>query len=194
MYVYFADASEYHDAFQRSLGFDSCDALCSDLQASTSYTYKECHDYIQKQRQVCLYASNAQQERINTAFKVMGVRGTTVFGASGDGGSHWSFGAFSAQDPIGAALNTVGCQRMSPLFPANSPYIVAVGGLAWPAGDASNPVAWSCKEHTIASNFPFFPISKIIHTHTHTRTHMCIRMYGLSEVTDGWCGARPHHT
>lgn len=64
-------------------------------------SFKQCHDYIQQQRQVCLYASYAQQDRINTAFKIMGLRGTTVLGASGDGGSHWSFGAFNAKDRIG---------------------------------------------------------------------------------------------
>lgn len=156
-----------------SLGFDSCDALCSELQASTTFTYKECHDYIQKQRQkqrqVYLYASNAQQERINTAFKVMGMRGTTVFGASGDGGSHWSFGEFSSEDPIGAALNTVGCNRMSPLFPANSPYIVAVGSLAWPGGDAANPVAWSCAPGSEGGSGGGF--SGVWRVNTHARTH-----------------------
>lgn len=38
---------------------------------------------------------------------MMGVRGVTVLGASGDGGPHWSFGPFSSRDPIGAALNKV---------------------------------------------------------------------------------------
>ena len=78
-----------------SLGYDSCDALCTQYAALGGlHTYKKCHDYIQTLRQVCLYASYDQQERINTAFKVMGLRGTTVLGASGDGGSHWSFGSF----------------------------------------------------------------------------------------------------
>jgi len=104
-----------------SLGYDSCVALCDNLASTTKFTFAECNTYIQKQRQICLYASYEQQERINTAFKVMGLRGTTVLGASGDGGSHWSFGPFSEGTAIGKALNVVGCKRQSPLFPANSP-------------------------------------------------------------------------
>jgi hypothetical protein len=38
---------------------------------------------------------------------MMGVRGVTVLGASGDGGPHWSFGPFSTRDPMGIALNKV---------------------------------------------------------------------------------------
>ena len=45
----------------------------------------------------------------------------------------------------GAALNVVGCQRMSPLFPANSPYILAVGGVTWANDDPSRPEAWACQ-------------------------------------------------
>jgi hypothetical protein len=58
-----------------SLGFDSCDALCTELSSTTKFSYRSCHDYIQKQRQICLYASYKQQDRINTAFKVMGCAG-----------------------------------------------------------------------------------------------------------------------
>jgi hypothetical protein len=67
-----------------SLSFGACDRLCSELAATSTHTYQDCHQYMQKQRQVCLYASYRQQERINTAFKLLGLRGTTVLGASGD--------------------------------------------------------------------------------------------------------------
>ena len=130
-----------------SLGYASCDAICTQYAEDTGRPYSECHAYIQEQRQVCLYASYAQQERINTAFKVMGLRGTTVLGASGDGGSHWSFGAFNEHGPnatIAKALNSIGCRRQSPLFPANSPYIVAVGGLTWHNNNSEDVLAWSC--------------------------------------------------
>lgn len=79
--------------------------------------------------------------------QVMGLRGTTVLGASGDGGSHWSFGAFPEEGPdadVAKALNTIGCARQSPLFPANSPYIVAVGGLTWEHDNPASVQAWSC--------------------------------------------------
>ena len=47
---------------------------------------------------MCLYASRRQQERINTAYKQLGLRGVTVLAASGDGGPHFSFGRFSDED------------------------------------------------------------------------------------------------
>ena len=37
-----------------------------------------------------------------------GVRGVSILGSSGDGGSHWSFMEFPSRQPIGAALNKVG--------------------------------------------------------------------------------------
>ena len=41
-----------------SLSFGACDRLCLNLVASNnSYTYEECHSYMQHQRQICLYAS-----------------------------------------------------------------------------------------------------------------------------------------
>lgn len=128
-----------------SLGYESCVALCKGVTSMSNYSFEECHDYIQTLRQVCLYASSEQQDRINTAFKVMGMRGTTVLGASGDGGSHWSFGPFSKSHPIGKILNTVGCSRQSPLFPAQSPYIVAVGGVTWENDDPDKSTAWACQ-------------------------------------------------
>jgi hypothetical protein len=51
------------------------------VESSPQFTYSECHDYMQKQRQICLYASEAQQARINVAFQMMGARGVTVLGA-----------------------------------------------------------------------------------------------------------------
>jgi tripeptidyl-peptidase-1 len=136
-----------------SLAFDACDALCTSLAATTAFSHAQCHDYMQKQRQICLYASEAQQERINVAFKMMGLRGITVLGASGDGGPHWSFGPFSKREPIGAALNKVGCGQMSPLFPANSPYILAVGGITWKDNDPTQPAAWTVHEGCTGGGF-----------------------------------------
>ncbi len=136
-----------------SLAFDACNALCTNLAATTSFSYAECHDYMQKQRQICLYASEAQQERINVAFKMMGLRGMTVLGASGDGGPHWSFGPFSSRSPIGVALNKVGCGMMNPLFPANSPYILAVGGITWKNNDPKQPSAWALHEGCTGGGF-----------------------------------------
>jgi tripeptidyl-peptidase-1 len=69
------------------------------------------------------------------------------------GGPHWSFGPFNGADPIGSALNKIGCKHMSPLFPANSPYIVAVGGISWQDDDPSRPIAWSLHEGSTGGGF-----------------------------------------
>eukprot|EP00039_Didymoeca_costata_P018701 m.334600 g.334600 ORF g.334600 m.334600 type:complete len:596 (-) comp17395_c0_seq1:103-1890(-) len=130
-----------------SLGYDSCDYLCTEYSKSKpDGAYKECHDFIQTQRQVCLYASYDQMNRINNAYKVMGLRGATVLGASGDGGSHWLFGKFSPgkRPDIALALDEISCKRQSPVFPANSPYVVAVGGLTWVKDNSKDVQAWDC--------------------------------------------------
>lgn len=136
-----------------SITFGACDQLCKVLASTTSHTYTECYNYLQDQRQVCLYATARQQDRINTAFKTLGLRGTTVLGASGDGGPHWSFGPFSPGTEIGKALTRIGCRRMSPLFPASSPYILAVGGITWVNDDPASPVAWNQHEGSTGGGF-----------------------------------------
>ena len=35
-----------------SLAFDACDALCKGVASSSAFNYSQCHDYMQKQRQV----------------------------------------------------------------------------------------------------------------------------------------------
>jgi hypothetical protein len=35
-----------------SLSFGACDQICAEIARTTTHTYAECHDYIQKQRQV----------------------------------------------------------------------------------------------------------------------------------------------
>ena len=59
----------------------------------------------------------------------LGARGLSIFASSGDGGSHWAFGPFD-DEPTGlaAALNVVTCEKNFPVFPAESPYVTAVGG------------------------------------------------------------------
>ena len=39
--------------------------------------------------------------------QMLGLRGISVFGSSGDGGSHWSFQEFSPATAMGRALNQV---------------------------------------------------------------------------------------
>ena len=61
-----------------SLAFDACHSLCTRLAATTAFSVSECHDYMQQQRQVCLYASETQQARINVAFQMLGLRKTIL--------------------------------------------------------------------------------------------------------------------
>jgi hypothetical protein len=42
---------------------------------------------------------------------------------------------------------------MSPLFPANSPYILAVGGITWKDNDPTKPSAWSLHEGCTGGGF-----------------------------------------
>jgi len=123
-----------------SLSAASCDKLCSEA-VKMGHTVDECNSYIQTQRQVCMFISQAQQTRINTAFQVLGLRGVSIFGSSGDGGSHFSFGKFSG-GALAQTLNEISCKYQMPVFPTASPYIVSVGGEMW-EGDAKHPTTWS---------------------------------------------------
>jgi tripeptidyl-peptidase-1 len=123
-----------------SLSAASCDLLCT--QASKmGHSLKECQEYLQQQRQVCMFLSTDQQNRINTAFQVLGVRGVSIFGSSGDGGSHFSFGGFHG-GPLADTLNKISCNYQMPVFPTTSPYIVSVGGTMW-EGSSKNPITWA---------------------------------------------------
>jgi hypothetical protein len=123
-----------------SLSAASCDLLCSEV-VKLGFTQEECDDYISEQRQVCMYLSEDQTARINTAFQVLGTRGTTIMGSSGDGGSHFSFGPFQGGE-IADALNTVSCAFQIPVFPTGSPYVLSIGGEMWD-GDSDHPITWA---------------------------------------------------
>lgn len=105
------------------------------------HALSECNDFLQKQRQVCMFLSKAQVARINVAFQVLGARGVTVLGSSGDGGSHFSFSRFSG-GAIADALNEVSCRYQMPVFPTASPYILSVGGTMW-GRSPEEPKAWT---------------------------------------------------
>ena len=90
-----------------------------------------------------MFESTAQVAAINSALMVLGLRGVSVLGSSGDGGSHWSFQPFSGFGKVARALNKVGCEYMFPIFPSPSPYMTSVGGTVWSGFDSSRPVAWS---------------------------------------------------
>jgi len=126
-----------------SLSAYSCDLLCERAAASGAVTLAECRDYLQTQRQVCMFESAAQVAAINKALMVLGMRGVSVLGASGDGGSHWSFEPFPGFGKLPRALNKVGCELMFPIFPSPSPFMTSVGGTVWKSFDSARPVAWS---------------------------------------------------
>lgn len=127
-----------------SLSSHSCNLLCSEAQKQ-GYSLETCNAYLQQQRQVCMYLSDKQTDRISTALQVLGLRGVTVFGSAGDGGSHFSFEPFQ-EDPfrpgLANVLNEISCAHSMPVFPTSSPYIVSVGGTQWANADSTQPEAW----------------------------------------------------
>jgi len=125
-----------------SLSAYSCDLLCDKAAATGQVTRSECDAYLQTQRQVCMFTSTSQVELINQALQVLGLRGTSVLGSSGDGGSHWSFGPFHGFGKVPKVLNQIGCEYNFPIFPSPSPYMTSVGGTEWQAGDPEQPIMW----------------------------------------------------
>jgi len=128
-----------------SLSAYSCDLLCKKA-GEKGFELAKCNDFLQDQRQVCMFLSQDQVKRINAAFQVLGSRGTTIFGSSGDGGSHFSFGPFSGGGELGEALNDISCNYNMPVFPTTSPYVVSVGGTDWGGffpSPTNKPEAWS---------------------------------------------------
>ena len=127
-----------------SLSAFSCDLLC-EKAVNKGFDLSKCQAFLQDQRQVCMFMSKDQVNRINAAFKVLGARGTSVFGSSGDGGSHFSFGPFSGGGELGNALNEISCQYQMPVFPTTSPYVTSVGGTDWGnffPSPSNEPQAW----------------------------------------------------
>jgi len=125
-----------------SLSAASCALLCSEV-SKMGFTQQQCSDYMATQRQVCMFNGTEQSERINTYFMALGLRGVTVMGSSGDGGSHFSFTKFSG-GAIAAALNEVSCKYQIPVFPTASPYILSIGAEMW-EGSSQNPVTWNVR-------------------------------------------------
>eukprot|EP00756_Hemistasia_phaeocysticola_P024234 Hpha_TRINITY_DN15936_c1_g2::TRINITY_DN15936_c1_g2_i1::g.75110::m.75110/K01279/TPP1, CLN2; tripeptidyl-peptidase I len=125
-----------------SLSAASCDLLCTEA-VKKGHTLKECNDFLQNQRQVCMFLTQAQVARISQAFQVLGTRGMTIFASSGDGGSHFSFGPFDGSSSIANTLNDISCEFQMPVFPTTSPYVISVGGESWQFSNPSKPEGWS---------------------------------------------------
>lgn len=136
-----------------SLSAASCDLLC-DEAVKKGQKMSTCHAFMQQQRQVCMYLSQAQTERINRGFQILGARGVSVFGSSGDGGSHFSFGPFNSDREIARVLNEISCQFQFPVFPTASPYVTSVGGEAWGFLGSAHPIAWSRSGGGFSWQFP----------------------------------------
>lgn len=125
-----------------SLSFGACDKVCNALVAKGGHTYKDCWKYLQSEFQACMFPSLVVENRINVEFQKLGLRGTTVVTASGDGGSHFAFGPFSGG--IGGDLNSIICSQMQmPVYPASSPYVLSVGGTQFQADDTYGPTCSS---------------------------------------------------
>ena len=105
-----------------SLSAASCSKLCDEAAKTGEVDLGECQSFLQKQRQVCMFTSDEQVLSINRALMALGLRGTSVLGSSGDGGSHWSFGRFHGFGKMPRLLNKIGCRFQFPIFPSPSPY------------------------------------------------------------------------
>ena len=126
-----------------SLSAASCDLLCERAAAEKNVDVEKCRSFLQTQRQVCMFLSPAQASRIDDALRILGLRGVTILGSSGDGGSHFSFGPYSGDGDVADALNAVACEYQFPVFPTASPYVLSVGGEMWQNGDSSKPITWT---------------------------------------------------
>eukprot|EP00051_Salpingoeca_urceolata_P028699 m.487888 g.487888 ORF g.487888 m.487888 type:complete len:570 (-) comp25328_c0_seq1:15-1724(-) len=145
-----------------SLSWASCDLMCQKVAAEGHHTYDECSNYTSKQRQVCMYNSAEEVNRTSYEYMKLGLRGVSIFAATGDGGSHFSFQPFDRISPIGRALNDVACVYTLPTFPAASPYVTGVGGTQWTRGPDA-PVAWHASGSGFAWEFeqPAFQASAV---------------------------------
>ena len=125
-----------------SLSWGACDKVCTALAHKGEHTYPQCWGYLQSQFQACMFGDEAVYTRIETELMKVGLRGTTVVAASGDGASHFAFGPF--QGGIGDALNTIICDSMHmPVYPTSSPFVLSVGGTEWSSDDMYGPTCSS---------------------------------------------------
>ena len=125
-----------------SLSAYSCNTLCAKANSQHGIDLSECQSYLQQQRQVCMMDSMDQQAAIGVQLMKAGTKGTSIFAAAGDGGSHFSFVSFP-DDRIGRVLNKVSCDYNFPTFPASHPAVTAVGGTQWQGGSPDAPVSWT---------------------------------------------------
>lgn len=139
-----------------SLSWDSCNILCKSAVSLSQgkTTFAECEEYMQTQRQVCMYPDSAQMDRINVELMKLGTRGVTVLSATGDGGSHFSFARFPTKDTIGQLLNKASCLYNLPTYPSESPYVLGVGGTDWSRGGPTKPVAWVASGSGFSWRYP----------------------------------------
>lgn len=129
-----------------SLSYSSCNLLC-ELYAENYVPggYDDCTSYTASQFQVCMYTSTEQMARLNDEYMALVSLGVSVFAAAGDGGNHFSFGAFHKFQSIGAALNEISCNNTLPTFPASSPWVTAVGGTMMTQTTGGDTIAVGCQ-------------------------------------------------
>ena len=66
-----------------SLAASSCQILCDQAEKNKGIERSDCESFLQQQRQVCMFLSESQAARIDTALQVLGSRGVSIFGSSG---------------------------------------------------------------------------------------------------------------
>lgn len=68
-----------------------------------------------------MFVSQTLEDKIDTEFAKLGSKGVTIVAASGDGGSHFSFGPFDS-GALASDLNGIICEQMHmPVYPTSSP-------------------------------------------------------------------------
>ena len=98
-----------------SLSFGSCDKMCNARQKVVTLTRPVGPTCKHSFRRACLIAKRLSS--VLTLSLRLGLRGTTITAASGDGASHFAFGPFSGG--IGDDLNAIICNKMNmPVYPA----------------------------------------------------------------------------
>jgi len=126
-----------------SMSWYSCHFFCEKLtEQYPQYTYQECYKFSAAQFQVCVFTTKSIEDRINAELMKLGLREVTITAASGDGGAHFSFQKFPRTQEIGRDLNEICCNYTFATFPAESPYVVAVGGTEWLKTNSSDPYTW----------------------------------------------------
>ena len=114
-----------------SLSAFSCDLLCEKAQ-DMGHSKEDCNAYLQTQRQVCMFLSKKQTDRISTALKFSAPGASVFLDPAAMVGRIIRLSPFQGgEGTLSDDLNAISCNYTLPVFPTTSPYIISVGGTEW---------------------------------------------------------------